>query len=208
MDDNNYYLIQGYMVSKLGLKGLELSLYAIINGFSQDGKSSFKGSLAYLSDWTGADRSSIQRVLKNLVERGLLIKEEYIERKVKKCSYKVKEGVLIKYQRGIDKISTDNKEDNIKREMINDRYADNRVYKLISILGDYDDDYTDYEAFVYAKLQCYGYSLIKRVIRYFVSKKSNEPKTDKLAYFKACIDNNIDKILKHKEMQEKWENGL
>ena len=208
MDDNNFYLIQGYMVSKLGLKGLELSLYAIINGFSQDGKSSFKGSLAYLSDWTGADRSSIQRVLKNLVERGLLIKEEYIEKKVKKCSYKVREGVLIKNQYPVDKMSTDNKEDNIKGEMINDRYADNRVYKLISYLGDYDEEYTDYEAFVYLKLQCYGYSLMKRVIRYFVSKKSSEPKTDKLAYFKACVENNLETILKRKEWQEKWEAGL
>lgn len=33
---NSYYSIQYWMINELGLKGLELSIYAIIYGFSRD----------------------------------------------------------------------------------------------------------------------------------------------------------------------------
>jgi hypothetical protein len=42
---NNYISIQGWMVEQLGLKGNELLAYALIHGFSQDGKNQFTGSM-------------------------------------------------------------------------------------------------------------------------------------------------------------------
>ena len=48
--DENYYVIQGFMINLLGLKGVALNVYAIIYGFTQDGESEFTGSLQYLCE--------------------------------------------------------------------------------------------------------------------------------------------------------------
>ena len=50
--EENYISISGWMVTRLGLKGNELLVYAIIYGFSQDDETMFTGSLQYLADWT------------------------------------------------------------------------------------------------------------------------------------------------------------
>ena len=47
VNPNNFYTVQGWMVTELGLRGNELAAYAIIYGFSQDGASKFQGSLTY-----------------------------------------------------------------------------------------------------------------------------------------------------------------
>ena len=39
VNPNNFYTVQGWMVTELGLRGNELAAYAIIYGFSQDGAS-------------------------------------------------------------------------------------------------------------------------------------------------------------------------
>ena len=44
---NSYYSIQYWMINELGLKGLELSIYAIIYGFSRDHCGAFTGSRSY-----------------------------------------------------------------------------------------------------------------------------------------------------------------
>lgn len=72
--DENFVNIQGWMCSKLHLKGNSLLIYAIIYGFSQDGNSSFHGSLSYLEEWTNSTRQSIINVLKDLVDSELIIK--------------------------------------------------------------------------------------------------------------------------------------
>lgn len=75
------------MVSNLELKGNELLVYAIIYGFTQDGKNKFNGSLQYLADWTNSTKQGIQKVLKSLVDKGFLIKEDYEVNNVKFCKY-------------------------------------------------------------------------------------------------------------------------
>ena len=74
IDDTNYYTVQGWMITKLGLSGNELICFAIIHGFSQDRKSKFGGSLNYLSAFVGCSISTIQRMLDKLSEKGLIIK--------------------------------------------------------------------------------------------------------------------------------------
>ena len=77
--DTNYLQIQGWMVSRLGLKGNSLMIYAIIYGFSQDGQNMFKGTMNYLAQWTCSSKESVRQILNKLCESNLIIKEvEYI----------------------------------------------------------------------------------------------------------------------------------
>ena len=85
--DENFYSVQGWMITKYGLKGNELQVYAIIYGFSQTEGQRFTGSLKYLADWTGATRRTIITTLQALEKKGLLKKYEREVNKVKYCDY-------------------------------------------------------------------------------------------------------------------------
>lgn len=85
--DENYISIQGWMVTKLGLKGNELLIYAIIYGFSQTEDQTFNGSLQYLADWTNSTKQGVTKNLKALVEKGYIIKEDKYINNVKFCEY-------------------------------------------------------------------------------------------------------------------------
>lgn len=71
---NHYYAVQGWMITELALKGNELAAYAIIYGFSQDGRSTFSGSLSYVMEWLSCSRQTAVNVLNGLVEKGLVQK--------------------------------------------------------------------------------------------------------------------------------------
>lgn len=85
--NENFILIQGYMLNEMKLKGNELLVYAIINGFSQEENQVFSGSLQYLADWTNSTKQGIMKNLKSLVEKGLIGKNEKIINGVKFCEY-------------------------------------------------------------------------------------------------------------------------
>ena len=88
--DENYYQIQGWMINRLGLKGVSLSVYAIIYGFSQDGENEYTGSVQYLCDFCGGvSKPTIIKALKELVENGLLIRREEIINGVQFNRYKI-----------------------------------------------------------------------------------------------------------------------
>lgn len=72
--DNNFIAIQGWMRTKLNLKGNELLIYALIYGFSQDGNSRFKGSRKYIAEWCGCSLDTVDRSLGSLINKGLLAK--------------------------------------------------------------------------------------------------------------------------------------
>lgn len=86
--NDNFYVVQGWMINIMGLKGSELQLYAIIYGFSQTGGQEFKASLQYLADWTGLTRQNVLRRLQSLVEKGFLQKEDEYTKGVKGCKYR------------------------------------------------------------------------------------------------------------------------
>ena len=75
------------MITKLKLKGNELLVFALIHGFSQDGENRFKGSLRYLIEWTGLDKSTVIKLLKQLVDKQYINKFEYEKNKVRYCEY-------------------------------------------------------------------------------------------------------------------------
>ena len=74
---NNYIAIQGWMVEQLGLKGNELLAYALIHGFSQDGKNQFTGSLTYIQQWLNCAHSTAVLTLQSLVKKQLIKNEVF-----------------------------------------------------------------------------------------------------------------------------------
>ena len=74
LKDDNYIQISGWMLNELQLKGIELLLYALIHGFSQDGKSDYHGGLQYMALWTNSSKQGVIKALKSLLEKGLIDK--------------------------------------------------------------------------------------------------------------------------------------
>lgn len=72
--DSNYVVIQGWMLTRLGLKGNELLIYAVIYGFTQNGETEFVGSMKYLADWTNSTVESVRKCIKSLIDKGYIIK--------------------------------------------------------------------------------------------------------------------------------------
>ena len=88
--DYNQYVIEGWMVNKLQLKGNELVVFALIHAYSQ-AYGWYMNSQQYTADATGVSKVSANNSLKKLVEKDLLIKEEYTAGMTnsKLCKYKV-----------------------------------------------------------------------------------------------------------------------
>lgn len=74
MKDENFIVIQGWMINRLNLAGKDLIAYAVIYGFSQDGESEFEGSFKYLSSLIGCSRPTGIKVINSLIEKGLIKK--------------------------------------------------------------------------------------------------------------------------------------
>jgi hypothetical protein len=76
MPDDNFIVLKGWMINKLGLSGTALIIYAVIFGFSQDGKSCFRGSIAYLAACAGVSDRAVQKILQQLIKKGFIEKVE------------------------------------------------------------------------------------------------------------------------------------
>lgn len=87
--NENFILIQGWMINNLKLSGNDLLVYAIIYGFTQDGEQWFEGSRSYLGEWCNSTKRGIQKNLQRLVENNLVLKKETFVNNVKFCKYKV-----------------------------------------------------------------------------------------------------------------------
>lgn len=76
--NTNFYTVHGWMINDLGLASNELLIFSIIYGFSQDGSSEFTGSMNYLADFINSTRPTVSKCLKNLTDKGFLIKTDRI----------------------------------------------------------------------------------------------------------------------------------
>lgn len=123
--NNQYIVVQGWMVNDLQLKGNELLVFAIIHGFSQDGENRFTGSLQYLADWTSATKQGIMKNLKSLLDKGYIAKEEKYVNGVKFCEYYSTQftGVLNTVEQGIKQNLTGG----IKQSLTNNKDIDNKT---------------------------------------------------------------------------------
>lgn len=107
------------------LEGKEADVFAVINGYSQEGQGCFYGSLSQLSAFCGIkSKTTTQKILKSLVAKGAILKGEESHNGVKFCTYKVNQnwyGMSKIDIRGISENGTNNKSD----EYINN----NSLYK-------------------------------------------------------------------------------
>lgn len=117
---DNYIVVQGWMVTELGLKGSELIIYALIYGFSQAENQVFSGSLQYLADWTNCTKQGVIKTLKSLIEKGYIAKNEKLINNVKFCEYYSTKfnRVLNKVEYPIKQSLPNNIDDNIEDNIV------------------------------------------------------------------------------------------
>lgn len=158
INDGNYISIQGWMVTRLNLKGNELLVYAIIYGFSQDGESRYTGSRRYLADWCGCSVKTVGNALASLVAKGLISKHDKTVNGVHLCDYsittvgkkfpwgrgKITQGVGKKFPWGREKITPHNIEDNIDVDTIEDK-KERKRNSFDAIIDDYTSNATTKE---------------------------------------------------------------
>ena len=70
---DQYYITYKWMSEELGLKGDEIKVYAIIYGYQQKENKNFCGSAQYLADWILITLRGVQKIIKSLKEKGLLL---------------------------------------------------------------------------------------------------------------------------------------
>lgn len=128
---DNYIVIQGWMVADLKLKGNELLIYAILYGFTQAENQIFSGSLQYLADWTNSTKQGVMKCLKQLEQKGLIVKKDTYINNVKFCEYyttkfnrvlnKVEQGMQQSLTGGMQQSLTNNKDLNNLEEKKEER---------------------------------------------------------------------------------------
>lgn len=106
LDDNNFYLTFGWMLNRLKLKGSELTAFAIIYSFTQDGVNWFTGGLKYIADFGNMTKQTAITALKKLVEKNYIIKKQTIENNVTYNAYQVNLEVVKKFEWGSQKSLT------------------------------------------------------------------------------------------------------
>lgn len=87
--NENFYTVLGWMLNTLELKGNELIVFAIIYSFSQDGESSFSGSLSYLQAFANIkSQQTVLTILQSLDEKKLILKSDFLKGNVRRVEYK------------------------------------------------------------------------------------------------------------------------
>jgi len=87
--NDNYIHVPGFAIARLKLAGNELLCFSLIYGMSQDGESEFYGSLAYVASALNVTKQNAKAIISRLVDKGLVIKIDVVENRVKYCHYKV-----------------------------------------------------------------------------------------------------------------------
>lgn len=73
--NENYCTIQGWMINELKLSGNELIAYAVIYGFSQADGQYMTCSQEYIGNWCNISREATNKLLKKMIDKGLIIKK-------------------------------------------------------------------------------------------------------------------------------------
>lgn len=81
IDDKDCIYIEDWMLNKLNLKGNELLVYAVINShiILEDAQ--------YIADWISSSKRTVFKILKSLVDKGLIKRRERYENGVKHVEY-------------------------------------------------------------------------------------------------------------------------
>ena len=98
--DDNFFMIYGWMLNRLNLKGVSLQIFSIIYGFDRDGEGRFTGSLQYLVDCTNCSKNTVLKALKELTEKGYIKKTENTVNRVRFCIYQINGQLVQNLKRG------------------------------------------------------------------------------------------------------------
>lgn len=130
VNERNYIVVQGWMLTELHLKGNELLIYACIYGFSQLDGQTFRGSWQYLADWTNSTKRGVANCLKSLVEKGYLEKVDKVVNGVKFCEYRVTNftRAMKKVHWGDEKSSLGGSEESSPNNLDIDNLENKQVY--------------------------------------------------------------------------------
>lgn len=89
--DETYFVVYHWMITRLGLKGAALLVYALIYGYTK-AVGEFFGSLAYIEERTGLSRKGVINCLGDLVGKELLVKTEIYQNGLKFVKYRAVGG--------------------------------------------------------------------------------------------------------------------
>ena len=210
--NENFIIIQGFMVNELNLKGNELLVYAIIYGFSQEENQVFNGSLQYLADWTNSTKQGVLKNLKSLVEKGYIKKNDKVINGVKFCEYYV-----TKFNRVDNEVKQDIKQSSTKgiKQSLPNNKASNKKNNIKEIIKELVEDEDIIEAlFEFLEMR----KLIKkpmteRAIRQLIAKlfELATTKSDRLKILENSIINNWASVYplqkekgKRREIEPEW----
>ena len=218
--NNNFYVVQAFMVNDLLLKGLEKDIYAIIYGFSQAEDQWYDGSLQYLADWTSSTKQGVLKALKSLKDKDLIEKQETYFNSVKFVKYRSTEfngGIKQSLTGGIKQSLTNNKDIDNK---VNNKYKD-VIVKVIDYLNEKIGSkysYTGLKQVTCIKARInekFGFEDFKKVIDKKVKDwKGNEfekylrPETLFGSKFESYLNEKTGKGSNNREYTEKEFNGL
>lgn len=87
--ENHGFTVKGWMSSRLGLKGTERIVYAIIYGFTFNSENEYYAGHQYLAEAASASVDTVKRALVSLQEKGLIWKAERENDGVSRCRYSV-----------------------------------------------------------------------------------------------------------------------
>ena len=113
MESRGYIVIQDWMLD-LPLSLVETTIYAMIYGFSQDGESSYSGSLGYLARKSKVSKETARRALQSLVDGGYIERHEVVKNGIKFNLYRhcKLQGVVANCEGGGSKLLPNNKDNN------------------------------------------------------------------------------------------------
>lgn len=131
----NYIVVQGFMLTELGLKGAELIIYATIYGFCQTEGQCFAGSLSYLCEWTNCTVRGVSKCITGLTEKGLI--SVVLDEKGKRCGFTVTRtseqssvNIGTKFQEYRNKVPTQQEQSSEKQEQSSANNIDNIIYNI------------------------------------------------------------------------------
>ena len=127
---NNYVVVQDWMLD-LGLTASELLAFALIWGFTQDGRHSCHPSLPYIGRFCGLkERANISRMLKRIADKGYLIIDSRVG---ELCEYSVNLKGVVETTKGVVETTNNN---NTYNTTCNTTYTTTPTSGVVENLGE------------------------------------------------------------------------
>lgn len=78
MKSDNFIVIQGWMINELKLKGNALLVFALIYGFTRDGRTKFASGRQYIAESFNISLPTVDKALQELIDLGYIVKESCV----------------------------------------------------------------------------------------------------------------------------------